>query len=119
LLESVGYRAAVFASERLFLKAVFPPRHNALSPISACPNERLCTAPNPDSVEDRGCGIEDPTRIFGPFFTTKEMGWGVGLSVCRSIIQSHEGELWAESAGDQGTKFWFTLLIGPSRDTAD
>jgi signal transduction histidine kinase len=47
------------------------------------------------------------------------MGWGVGLSVCRSIIQSHEGELWAESAGDQGTKFWFTLLIGPSRDTAD
>jgi signal transduction histidine kinase len=63
--------------------------------------------------------VEDPTRIFDPFFTTKEMGWGVGLSVCPSIIQSHEGELWAESAGDQGTKFWVTLPIGPSPDTAD
>ena len=64
-------------------------------------------------------GIEDPTKVFDPFFTTKEIGRGVGLSVCRSIIQSHGGELWAESAGDQGTKFWFTLPIGPSRDPAD
>src|SRR3974390_2733550 len=52
------------------------------------------------TVEDSGTGIEPQhiDKIFGSFFTTKVEGMGMGLSICRSIIESHDGRLWA-SAG--------------------
>jgi len=62
-------------------------------------------------IQDCGCGIDDAEKIFDPFFTTKDKGWGVGLSVCRSIIESHSGRLWAESVPGTGTMFRFTIPL--------
>ncbi|MFG1463870.1 PAS domain-containing protein [Xanthobacter sp. DSM 24535] len=61
-------------------------------------------------VRDCGCGIEDAERIFEPFFTTKESGMGMGLAICRSIIEAHDGRLWATKNQPSGTTFAFTLL---------
>ena len=63
------------------------------------------------SVEDSGTGL-DPnaaTRIFEPFYTTKSGGMGMGLSISRSIVESHGGRLWATANEGPGTTFHFTL----------
>jgi PAS domain S-box-containing protein len=64
-------------------------------------------------VEDTGPGL-DPAiapRIFDPFFTTKSDGLGMGLSICRSIIEAHAGDLWASPRTPHGTTFHFTVPI--------
>jgi PAS domain S-box-containing protein len=68
------------------------------------------------SVTDRGCSIPDKKieEIFEPFFTTKEKGMGLGLSVCRTIIDAHRGKLWATNNADRGTTFHFTLPVTAS-----
>ena len=65
------------------------------------------------TVEDCGIGIsaENAERLFNPFFTTKTTGMGMGLSICRSIIEAHGGRLWAESNLPQGAAFHFTLPL--------
>jgi putative pyrimidine permease RutG len=66
------------------------------------------------SVEDSGSGI-DPTdvdRIFNAFFTTKSGGMGMGLSICRSIIEAHQGRLWASPGMHYGSAFRFVLPKG-------
>jgi PAS domain S-box-containing protein len=62
------------------------------------------------SVRDHGAGIPEPlrARVFEPFFTTKEEGTGMGLAICRSIVEEHGGRIWAEST-EQGTVFRFVL----------
>ena len=63
------------------------------------------------TVQDSGVGL-DPNamaRIFEPFFTTKSGGMGMGLSICRSILQNHSGRLWATANEGPGTSFHFTL----------
>jgi len=63
------------------------------------------------AVSDSGPGI-DPQhlqRVFEPFYTTKASGVGMGLSICRSIIDGHGGRLWAEANEQHGTVFRFTL----------
>lgn len=62
-------------------------------------------------ISDRGRGIEFPERIFEPFFTTKHNGMGMGLAICRSIIESHGGQLWAEKNEPSGAAFVFTLPV--------
>ncbi|MER9427543.1 MASE1 domain-containing protein [Mesorhizobium sp. C280B] len=62
-------------------------------------------------VRDRGRGVAFPDRIFEPFFTTKEQGMGMGLAICRSIIESHSGRLWVEKNEPRGATFIFTLPI--------
>ena len=54
-----------------------------------------------------GAGIapEDIDRIFELFFTTKSQGMGMGLSICRSIIEAHNGLFWASSGVDHGSVF--------------
>jgi PAS domain S-box-containing protein len=63
------------------------------------------------SVADRGHGIghDDLERLFKPFFTTKAEGMGMGLNICRSIIEFHSGRLWVEPNPAGGTIFHFTL----------
>jgi len=66
------------------------------------------------SVEDCGPGVnpEAIDKIFDPFFTTKPQGIGVGLSISRSIIESHEGRLWSTPNPNGGAIFQFTLPMG-------
>jgi signal transduction histidine kinase len=69
-------------------------------------------------VEDSGVGLDPETaaKIFDPFFTTKPHGIGMGLSISRSIIEAHEGRLWASPRPSGGAIFQFTLPI-QSRDS--
>ena len=65
------------------------------------------------AVRDSGPGI-DPAhleRVFETFYTTKPGGVGMGLSICRSIIDAHGGRLWAEANEPRGTVFQFTLPV--------
>ena len=65
------------------------------------------------SVTDRGGGIPEKKieQIFERFFTTKKEGMGLGLSICRSIIDAHEGKIWATNNADCGATFYFSLPI--------
>ncbi|UCV12525.1 PAS domain S-box protein [Dechloromonas denitrificans] len=65
------------------------------------------------SVADQGHGLaeEDVEKIFAPFYTTKPEGMGIGLAICRSIIEFHQGRLWLEARREGGTTFRFTVPI--------
>lgn len=70
------------------------------------------------TITDTGVGIapENRERIFAPFFTSKEEGLGLGLSISRTIIESHGGRLWSKpTQNGQGTTFKFTLPLGEDR----
>lgn len=74
------------------------------------------------AVVDRGYGLRDPERLFEPFYSTKSEGLGMGLNICRTIIESHHGRLWAAANPDGGTIFRFTLpcaapLVPDNADT--
>jgi PAS domain S-box-containing protein len=58
-----------------------------------------------------GLGSEDPDRLFEAFFSTKAEGIGMGLSICRSIIEAHGGRIWAGNNGTRGGAFSFTLPL--------
>jgi PAS domain S-box-containing protein len=60
-------------------------------------------------IRDCGVGLKDPEKVFEAFFTTKEDGMGMGLAICRSIIDAHHGRLWASPGQDAGAIFSFTL----------
>ena len=66
-------------------------------------------------VEDNGIGLVDCEKVFEPFFTTKENGMGMGLAICRSIVERHNGKLWATSNKTFGTTFSFTLPFHPNK----
>ena len=65
-------------------------------------------------VRDTGPGLrpESLPRLFEPFYTTKPDGMGMGLSICRSIIEAHGGRLWAIGCEPQGALFQFTIPTG-------
>jgi PAS domain S-box-containing protein len=66
-------------------------------------------------VADRGHGVlvEQAEKLFVPFYTTKPEGMGMGLNICRSIIEFHHGRLWAVANSGGGTVFSFTLPVNP------
>ena len=69
-------------------------------------------------VADNGHGLAegDMEKIFAPFYTTKQEGMGIGLAICRSIIEFHQGHLWVEARHEGGTVFRFTVPIEESDD---
>ena len=73
------------------------------------------------SVQDTGTGIapDIAARLFQPFVTTKKHGMGVGLSICRTIVEAHGGKIWAESEQGRGTIFRFTLRNVDHEELAD
>jgi two-component system sensor histidine kinase DctS len=75
---------------------------------------RLAGAQIEVSVADRGPGIPPDLagHLFEPFFTTKPEGMGMGLNICRSVIEGHKGRLWYEAAPEGGSIFHVTLPIG-------
>ena len=65
------------------------------------------------AVTDAGSGLsaEAHTKLFQPFFTTKPEGMGLGLPLCRSIVDAHQGRLWTSPNPERGVTFHFTLPI--------
>ena len=65
------------------------------------------------AVEDQGCGIppEVAAQLFTPFFTTKHEGMGLGLSMCRTVLEQHGGELRYQANAPRGTVFTFSLPV--------
>jgi two-component system sensor kinase FixL len=90
---------------------------NAIDSIADRPVRNLIirTHSEPDfmrvSIEDSGSGISESvaTQLFQPFVTTKKTGMGIGLSICRTIVEAHGGRIWFEPAANGGTVFHFTL----------
>ena len=84
-----------------------PEKPATLSISASCCNEQRVEV----RVQDNGVGIaeEAMSRIFDAFYTTKDDGMGMGLAICRSIIESHRGRLHASAAPSGGSIFSFDL----------
>lgn len=70
---------------------------------------------------DNGIGVEDPEAIFAPFFSTKNGGIGLGLAICRTIVASHRGRLWASNNATRGATLhiWMPPTAGQSPGVVD
>ena len=68
------------------------------------------------SVRDTGPGLPlgNPGQIFDAFFTTKPQGSGMGLAICKSIVESQGGRIWAHGNSGPGATFHFTSLAAPA-----
>jgi len=92
----------------------------AMSEVREEPRELLISTGNADpdgilvTIGDSGPGLPDanPERIFDAFYTTKASGLGMGLSICRSIVEGHGGRLWATPNQPHGAAFFMMLPVG-------
>ena len=98
---------------------------NAIQSMAVSPTRELTIATAPDragwvrvTVADTGIGIAPDirARLFDAFATTKADGMGLGLSICRTIVEAHGGRIWAEAGGDGGTAFHFCVPLAGDDD---
>ncbi|HTI66292.1 MAG TPA: PAS domain S-box protein [Caulobacteraceae bacterium] len=102
---------------------------NAIEAMETSPRRQLTVstgpAEDPDMVEiavaDTGAGLSEEVaaRLFEPFMTTKPHGLGVGLPICRTVVESHGGRIWAEPNPGGGATFRFTLRRVTDEDLSD
>jgi two-component system, LuxR family, sensor kinase FixL len=101
---------------------------NALEAMAHSPQRQLIASTNKAAddlievaVSDSGHGLPDDVKLnlFQTFFTTKETGMGVGLSISRSIVEAHGGRMWAETNDLGGATFRFTLPAAPTESLTD
>lgn len=109
-----------WADRTLLLQVVVNLVENAIDAMAdAAPDCRrlaLSTSRSTDgaivvSVADQGAGLSETAgeQIYTPFFTTRTLGLGLGLSICRSVIEAHGGRIWHEANAGRGSIFHFTL----------
>jgi len=114
-LQQVIVNLAINAVQAMTQQAGYDDRRIVISTVTQDAATLCC------SVEDNGPGIaaEHAGRLFESFFTTKDSGMGMGLPICRSIVEAHGGRIGAEGHGASGgARFWFTLpLFGGSGRT--
>jgi two-component system sensor histidine kinase DctS len=119
--EIPGWRQPLLADQVMIEQVLLNLMRNAIEAMSETPPEsrRLSVRVTQHDglvevrVIDNGSGIADSVmeRLFTPFFSTKPNGMGMGLNICRSIIEYHKGRLWVENNPDGGTTFAFTLPL--------
>ncbi len=102
--------------------------HNAVHAMADGPRRELHISSAPEeanlvrvTVADTGTGIAPDMlpRLFQAFETSKEEGLGLGLSICRTIVEAHGGRIWADPRPDGGTAFRFTLMLAGPEETAN
>lgn len=119
-LELAASMPPILADRILIEQVVLNLVRNGIEAMAGLPDSRrrlrVGTAQAADdmveiSVADLGEGIPQAVedKLFSPFFTTKAEGMGMGLNICRSVIEIHEGRLWFERSQPHGTVFRFTL----------
>jgi signal transduction histidine kinase len=92
-----------------------------MSDVADRPRQLVITTERDDgdrvrlTVQDAGVGFDAPSaeRLFDAFYTTKSTGMGIGLSVSRSIIESHHGRLWGAPNDGPGATFSFSIPVVP------
>jgi PAS domain S-box-containing protein len=108
----------VRADRTLLVQVILNLLTNACDAVASNPpggrKIKVSTQSNGQSVQvtisDNGVGLDgDPERVFNPYFTTKKSGLGMGLAIAKSIINSHNGRLWADSNRAAGTSFHLSL----------
>jgi two-component system sensor kinase FixL len=121
LLDLADEEATVLADPIQIQQVVVNLVQNALQAMCDCPLQRrqlvIATSVTIDAVQvdviDSGPGFAstDSDVVFAPFYTTKHDGLGLGLSICRAIVEEHGGTIWAEAAPSRGAKVSFTLPL--------
>ena len=114
LVDRVQIQQVLLNLIRNAIEAMQEARHRRLM-ITAVPREPTLIEV---IVSDNGPGLADDVkqRLFEPFVSTKDTGMGVGLSICRTIVEAHEGRIWADESPMGGTSFHFTVPDGHPGD---
>jgi C4-dicarboxylate-specific signal transduction histidine kinase len=126
VLELPDEPAFVRGDEVMLQQVIVNLMRNALDALRTDPPEdprlelRLLARAHEIEVQvcDNGCGLGDAAaqQLFVPFASTKPSGMGIGLSICRSFIELHQGRLWFSRNADRGVTFHIGLPLGAARN---